>query len=384
MRDAVVLEESQEEERRSVSGISGPHPEGRRTRAKEVVVVFLMSMAFLLFNISSPGIRIFDEWHYTDAAQSIYHGQGDTNAEHPPLGKYLIGAGMMMAGDNPVGWRVMPAVFGSLLLSVAFLWMWKLGRHVAWTAVVLIATNGFWFVMSRIAMLSIFELTFTVIGLYLLTERRFWMSGAALGLAAACRWNALFALLLVAVYALCSDGVLAAIKISVSSVCSYTLAWLPLVGLHPVRLIRAQEYMLHFHVHYAAVPTLKDNWYHWLVRTIPENGLNHMLANPLITVVGIIALVALARKGEIVGLAGAVFLLQWAVIPRDTYYYYYLDALTMMSIAAAAFVGRYKLAPRKHEVRLCVPLAILSAAWFLTHYAAFMALQSPYDALFQF
>lgn len=193
-------------------------------RAKEVLVVFLMSLALLLFNISNPKDKVFDESLYTLGAKAIFSGQPDTNSGHPPMGKYLIGTGMMMAGDNPFGWRVMSAVFGSLLMPVVFLWMSKSGRHVAWMAVVLIATNGFWFVMSRAAMLGIFELTFAVIGLYLLTERRYWLSGAAIGLAAACRWNALFALLLAVAYAACGDGVSAAIKTSLSSACAYTLA----------------------------------------------------------------------------------------------------------------------------------------------------------------
>ena len=354
-------------------------------KVKEALVVFLMSLALLLFNIASPRDKVFDESYYTLGANAIIHGQADSNSEHPPMGKYLIGAGMLMAGDNPYGWRVMPAVFGSLLLSVVFLWMLKLGRTVAWTAVALIVTNGFWFVMSRAAMLAIFELTFTVIGLYLLTERRHWLSGAALGLAVACRWNALFALLLAVVYVVCSDGVFAAIKTSISSACAYILTWLPLVGLHPVRLVQAQIHMLNYHLHFVGNLAVNDKWYHWAVRTTPEMNLNSMVANPWVTLLGVIAVVVLLRSRNIVSLAAIVFLLQWAITPRSfTYYYYYLDSLTMMSIAAAIVVGRYKLTIGRHEVRLCVPVVVLSAAWFITHYAAFTALESPYDALFQF
>lgn len=343
-----------------------------------------MSLAFLLFNISNPRSKVFDEGYYTDAATVIFHSQADPNSEHPPMGKYLIGAGMLMAGDNPIGWRVMPAMFGALLLSVVFSWMLKLGRHVAWTAVVLTATNGFWFVMSRVAMLAIFELTFTVIGLYLLTERRYWLSGAAIGLAVACRWNAMFALLLAIAYVACSNGVSAAIKTSLSSAFTYTLAWLPLVGLHPMRLMQEQMYILNYHMHAVGNPTVNDKWYHWAVRTAPEIGLNSMVANPLVTVLGVIAIAILLRRWHIVSLAGTVFLLQWAITPRTfMYYYYYLDTITMMSIAAAIVVGRYRLTIGRQEVRLCVPVAALSAVWFIAHYAAFTALGSPYDVLFQ-
>jgi hypothetical protein len=113
--------------------------------------------------------------------------------------------------------------------------------------------------------------------------------------------------------------------------------------------------------------------------------MNYLLANPLVTLLGVVGIVILLRSGEIVSLAGIVFLLQWAITPRNfTYYYYYFDTITMMSLAAAIAVGRYKLMIGRQEMRLCVPVAALSAAWFIAHYASFSALQSPYDTLFQF
>jgi dolichyl-phosphate-mannose-protein mannosyltransferase len=355
------------------------------TCAKEAAIVFLISLVFLLIHISTPQRKIFDERYYT-AGVAMFHGQPDANPEHPPMGKYLIALGISAAGDNPIGWRLMPAIFGSLLLAVVFVWMWELGRHAAWTAVALIAANGFWFVLSRVAMLCIFELTFTILGLYLLNQRKYWLSGVALGLAIACRWNALFALLLVMGYAAYDDGVKSALKVWVSSVCAYVAAWIPIVGLHPARFVQAQFYIWNYHRHFdVGCPTLRDNWYHWLVRTIPENGLDHMLANPLVTGMGIIAVLILLRRGNIAALAATVFLLQWAITPRKvTYYYYYLNTLTMMSIAVAIVAGRYKFKLGSRTVRLCVPVAMLSAVWFITHYAAFIGLEAPYDTLFQF
>jgi 4-amino-4-deoxy-L-arabinose transferase-like glycosyltransferase len=358
---------------------------GPSAKATEVLLVFLISLAFLMFHISSLPYAVFDEQLYIGGAKAIIHGQPDTIPDHPPLGKYLIGAGIRMAGDNPMGWRVMPAIFGSLLMSVVFLWMSKQGRDVAWTAVALIATNGFWFVMSRMAMLSIFEVTFAVIGLYLLTERRYWLCGAAIGLAAACRWNASFALLLAVAYAVYSDGLIAAIKTSVSSAFAYILAWLPEVGPHVARFMQAQLYILHFHLHATGNPAINEKWYHWPLRTVAVGGVNHLLANPLVTLLGAVGIVILLRSRHIVSLAGLVFYLQWAITPRTfMYYYYYLDTIIMMSLAAAIVIGRYKLTIGKQEIRLCVPVLILSGAWFLAHYAAFTNLQAPYDTLFQF
>jgi dolichyl-phosphate-mannose-protein mannosyltransferase len=380
---------SQEDRTRSAAEVprmNSPLPNGAQpAKAAEVVVVFLMSLAFLLFHISTLSYEVFDEQFYVAGARSILHGLPDVNPEHPPAAKYLIAAGMRMAGDNPLGWRLMPAIFGALLMSVVFLWMSKQGRDVAWTAVALLATNGFWFVMSRMAMLSIFEVTFTVIGLYLLTERRYWLCGVAIGLATACRWNASFALLLAVAYAAYHDGHIAAIKTAVCSVLAYILAWLPEVGPHAAKFIHAQMFILNIHLHPTGNPALVDKWYHWPLRTVAVGGLNHLLANPLVTLLGVVGIVILLRSGHIVSFAGPVFYLQWAITPRPyMYYYYYLDTIIMMSLAAAIVVGRYKLTIGQQEIRLCFPVSILSAAWFLAHYAAFTHLQSPYDTLFQF
>jgi dolichyl-phosphate-mannose--protein O-mannosyl transferase len=367
---------------KAVPPASGPRPPAK---AAEALAVFLISLAFLLCLISNPPYRVFDEQIYVAAANAIRHGQPDPVPDHPPAAKYLISAGIRLAGDNPLGWRLMPAIFGSLLISFVFVWMSRYGRDVAWTAVALIATNGFWFVMSRMAMLSIFEATFAVIGLYLLSERRYWLCGAAIGFAAACRWNASFALLLAVAYALFDDGLAAAIQTSLSSVFAYILAWLPEVGPHAARFVQAQQYILHYHLHPPGNPAINDKWYHWPVRTVAIEGINHLLANPLVTLLGAAGILILLRSRNLVALAGLVFYLQWAVTPRAyMYYYYYLDTILMMSMAAALVICRYKLKIGKQEIRLYVPVTILSAAWFVVHYAAFTALPPPYDTLFPF
>jgi hypothetical protein len=87
--------EDREQPIEDVPRIRGSFPhDGLTARASDVLVVFLMSLAFLLFNISSPKYEVFDEQLYILGAKALIHEQPDYNSEHPPLGKYLIGAGM--------------------------------------------------------------------------------------------------------------------------------------------------------------------------------------------------------------------------------------------------------------------------------------------------
>src|SRR5208283_3271951 len=146
---------------------------------KPALLVFAMSMALLAPHLGVPRGKVWDENLYVSGAKALYQMTPGTwlgvpsytNPEHPPLGKYLIGLGVVFIGDNTVGWRAVPIVFGSLTLMVIFLWISNIAdAFTAWIAVVLVMTNGFWFVMSRLAMLSIFELFFCVAGFYFLSK----------------------------------------------------------------------------------------------------------------------------------------------------------------------------------------------------------------------
>ena len=58
----------------------------------------------------------FDEVHYLPAARELLALDEFTNREHPLLGKELIALGIALFGDNPVGWRLLPTLLGTLAL----------------------------------------------------------------------------------------------------------------------------------------------------------------------------------------------------------------------------------------------------------------------------
>src|SRR3569623_2791020 len=109
--------------------------------------------------------------------------------------------GMRLFGDNPFGWRIMPALFGArgLFAAMRALWFASCSRFASIAGGVLIASDFMWFVMSRIAMLDIFMASFVLIALWALAgavrenetgRRRLAIAGMALGLAMAAKWNA--------------------------------------------------------------------------------------------------------------------------------------------------------------------------------------------------
>jgi general L-amino acid transport system permease protein len=104
----------------------------------------------------------FDEIHYLPAARAVLVLSQPLNPEHPPLGKEILALGIALFGDGPLGWRIMPALFGTLGLFAAMraLWFASLSRFATIACGVLLATAFPLFVQSRIAMLDIFMASF--------------------------------------------------------------------------------------------------------------------------------------------------------------------------------------------------------------------------------
>jgi dolichyl-phosphate-mannose-protein mannosyltransferase len=123
---------------------------------------------------------------------------------HPPVAKLLMAVGIRIFGYNAWGWRVAPALFGSLSVLVMYLIARRLwgSRWLAAGAALLLGVEGLQFVQSRLAMLDIFLSFFILLGIWLLLEDRarapgweglrWWRlaSGVAFGLAVSSKWAA--------------------------------------------------------------------------------------------------------------------------------------------------------------------------------------------------
>jgi dolichyl-phosphate-mannose-protein mannosyltransferase len=180
----------------------------RATLAFWCAVVFFASLVLFLWGLGDARDVYFDETWYVPTARALIKTGEMLHQEHPPLGKLIIACGMRIFGDDPLGWRAMSALFGSLTLCAMLIWSFALLRNVAqalWaTAVTLF--NSIVYVQARIAMLDIFLMAFCVLGLAFFTfslgEKRSSgkafahaiASGVCLGLAGACKLSGFFPL----------------------------------------------------------------------------------------------------------------------------------------------------------------------------------------------
>jgi dolichyl-phosphate-mannose-protein mannosyltransferase len=148
-----------------------------------------------------PSKPMFDEVHYLPAARAILAGARPLNLEHPPLGKELLALGMAVFGDGPLGWRIMPWLFGvaGLFAGMRALWFASGSRFASMAYGALLVTGFPLLVESRIAMLDVFMVGLVLVALWQFAaalrenetaRRRLPVAGAALGLAMAAKWNA--------------------------------------------------------------------------------------------------------------------------------------------------------------------------------------------------
>ena len=121
-----------------------------------------------LINLGSPKELVFDEVYYVNGAQDYLRDGVETTAGkpefvvHPPIGKWMIAAGIKIFGDNSFGWRISAALIGTLSIALIYLVSRKLfqSHFLGMTAATLTTLDGLHLVMSRTALLDIFLMFF--------------------------------------------------------------------------------------------------------------------------------------------------------------------------------------------------------------------------------
>jgi dolichyl-phosphate-mannose-protein mannosyltransferase len=399
------------------------------------MILGVASLSFLLAGIGRPAFMYYDEGVYVPEARAFVQGQLDAdtkmhNLARPPFGKMLMAIGMKVAGDTPFGWRVASAVCGALTLAAVYLWTLLLLRDpgAAFFAACLTLLNNFLFVMSRVGMMDAFLVFFLMwslvaytaaIGLDLGARRRRILlicSGVLMGLAGACKWNAIdtlavlilvsIALLLMARPSLAgSYASLASYARSIQQigvptlllglvaapVISYSLTYWPLCRLlhqpfNFTELAAIHRYMWYLSTHWETNKAITSAWYTWPLKTSPQRALSYLVANPVVAWGGLAAIIFCVKRfwkaldlpeGLVVLLFAANFL-QWAVTPeKGLLYYYYYPAVTVLGVAIA--VALRSLPRTIFRVRLSLILVVAAAAVFLWCYPRMMNLEAPWD-----
>ncbi|MFX1520109.1 MAG: phospholipid carrier-dependent glycosyltransferase [Promethearchaeota archaeon] len=168
-----------------------------------LIILLLFVIAFItrIIRIAHPPHIISDEIYYVIAARSIITTGHDPNLVHPPLGKYLIGLGILIFGDNSFGWRIIGTVLGSAIAPVVYLIGTKIyNERVGLLAGVFVLLDPLIYVMSCIAMLDIYLAFFVSCAFLAFVYQRYYLSALLFGLACSVKFSAMFSICGVIVY----------------------------------------------------------------------------------------------------------------------------------------------------------------------------------------
>lgn len=386
--------------------------------------LLLASVAFFLYGIDRESQLYFDEHHYVSAARVILAGHADPNVEHPPLGKQLIALGMLSAGDGPLGWRLMSAVFSAFTLLAFFVGTKTLFGH---TRIALWATgitffNQLVYVQARVAMLDTFMTAFLAASLCAYgvavstsastslaastsnvmpeanTSRRklgfLALAGLFIGLATACK---LFAALPCAALTLSlvirglsrRERLNAALKPAVvfgsAALIAYVLPYIWAPGelisstLERHRLMfdaqsRVPEYHAYMSSWYSWPLMMRPMWYSFEKVDVADLHRSIvLLGNPLVMWGGLVALVACARdymrtRSPLAFRIVATYVIlyaSWIPIPRRLmFFYFYYPASFVLSLALAYFFWNQSVT-RRHQSWLPWTFLLIVAGVFL-------------------
>lgn len=165
-----------------------------------------------VWDLGFPPQKMWDEIYFPVMANKYLNGIEFFDL-HPPLGKFIIAASIAPFGNNPLAWRLMPAIFGIVLIALAGAVGWYLFRErVAVPLLVLLfAGETILIVHSRTGVMDIFLVFFVVAtflaALWVQRPGQTILPAVLLGLAISTKWAA-FPVVIPAGYILWRKGLL--------------------------------------------------------------------------------------------------------------------------------------------------------------------------------
>lgn len=159
-------------------------------------VCLLAFVALILHLVVTPyvcitqdgGEGVLDEVYYIPEARAILSGGEPIFVEHPSLAKLFIVSGILLFGDNAWGWRIISVIFAVASVIIFYYICRRLGgKLVALFATLLFIFETLGFIISGLAMLDVFSLTFMLLAFLLYLQKRNAFSGVALALSGLCK-----------------------------------------------------------------------------------------------------------------------------------------------------------------------------------------------------
>lgn len=367
---------------------------------------------------------MFDEVYHGRTAYEFLHGLSIYETTHPPLGKTLISIGIAMFGMNPFGWRFICAVFGVLMITLIYLFAFKLFSRtdLACFATVLAETAFMNTTLSRIATIDIIVAFFVLAMFFFMygyvdslrkriafRKQMLWLLGCGLSMAFAVstKWTGFYGAAGVAVIFFYSffknlgsweqikkekryiikTFLLCVLIFIMLPLTVYTLSYIPFARAYPDRnliqhMIENGKLMFFYHKDCVFEHAYSSNWYQWLIdikpladsRTYYENGTVSVVMtflNPVLCIGGLGALVwqfclwrtRHSQKALFLLVSYFSMLLPWILVHRTLFIYQYFISAMLFPFMLTNTV-RYG----KHPKRQMLSLILVTVTIYLLYY----------------
>lgn len=329
----------------------------------------------------------FDEIYHARTAWEQLNGVYPYEITHPPLGKSIIGLGILLFGMTPFGWRFSGTLFGVLMLPLLYIFAKKLfgGRVTPAACAALMATDFMHFVQTRIATIDTYAVFFILLMylfMYLFVSegrlRDLALCGLSFGLGAASKWTCFYAGAgLAVIWALwvireararrldllgfVKNALFCVVFFILVPALIYYLAYIP-YGIAQGKtnlfsrdylniVLDNQRYMFNYHSQLVATHPYSSHWYQWLLdirpilyyldylpdgRTVSFGA----FVNPVLCwggllslfVLGYLALMRRDRVSAFILLGYLAQLLPWVLVPRLTFAYHYFPCTVFLAL----------------------------------------------------
>ncbi len=366
------------------------------------ILILVFAFVTRVYRLYSPTSDYFDEIYHAFTAREILHGNPKAwewwneppkgyayEWTHPPLSKLIMVGGMMVLGENPVGWRMPAAISGTLTVVLVYAisqFLFK-DRLLSTLAAAVFSLDGLSLVLSRIGMNDSYFLLFALVSIYLYMRDRNFLSAIFLGLAAASKWSTMWTLpiYIVAHFALKKKIRLSYLWFLILPPLVYIATYIPMfTSGHGFDIfIGMQKQMWWYHTNLRATHPFTSPWYTWpflykpvwLYTGTPINGVVenvYLMGNPIVFWFGVFSVLyclyrVIKHKFLVLGLvvfAYFVYFAPWALSPRIMFLYHYLPSIPFMIICIAYFLRK--------NMKFILPFFVIAGVVFVYFYPRFI------------
>lgn len=342
----------------------------KKVKPGYILILILLLTAFLrLYRLDFPDRYVFDEVYHAFTAREYVLGHKEAwewwtapppgvayEWTHPPLAKEIM-AGFMLLLRTQDAWayRLPGALLGILSVYLVYLLGVRLFKNptVSLISAFIFSLDGLNFVQSRTGMNDIYYVTFFLISLLLLLNKKYLFSAIIFGLALSSKWAAAYSILIFIPLLLKEKQYRQIPLFLIIPPIIYIISYLPffLSGHNFNQFKELQQQMWWYHTNLKATHDYSSPWWSWPLNLYPvwyfvdyqKNNVANIFTsgNPILFWTGSVAVVLTAieavRKKSVnllLVLAGSLtFWLPWALSPRIMFLYHFSPSVPFLSLA---------------------------------------------------